>query len=127
MIQFQKTYTDEKQSERLLKLGLPIDSADILLLNTPDSPYDPYIIGGDMALRQHLREGRGLPSWSVGRLMDIELICREQIEGMMPRLIIAREPTWVDTLSGREMLDTIIDFMEKGGLYDFSKLEGSVI
>lgn len=29
MIQFQKTYTDEKQSKRLLELGLPIDSADL--------------------------------------------------------------------------------------------------
>lgn len=123
MIQFQKTFTNAEQSKRLLELGVPADSADILLLDTPDSPYDPYIIGGDMTLRKYLREGRALPSWSVGRLMDIELICREQIEGMIPRLIVTREFTLAPT-SGREMLDNIIYFMEKGGFkYDFSKLE----
>jgi len=124
MIKFQQTFTNAEQSKRLLKIGLPIDSADIALLDTPDSPYDPYIIGGDMTIRRKLRKGHGLPSWSVGRLIDIELACREQIEGMIPRLIIAREPTWELPTSGREMLDTLIGFMEKGGFkYDFSKLE----
>jgi len=124
MIKFQQTFTNAEQSKRLLELGLPIDSADILLLNTPDSPYDPYIIGGDMTLRKYLREGRALPSWSVGRLIDIDLFCREQIEGMMPRLIFAREPTWGTPTSGREMLDNLITYMENNKVgYDFSKLE----
>lgn len=124
MINFQQTFTNAEQSKRLLELGLPIDSADIVLLDTPDSPYDPYFIGGDMTIRRNLRKGRGLPSWSVGRLIDIDLFCREQIEGMMPRLIFAREPTWGTPTSGREMLDNFITYMENNKVgYDFSKLE----
>ena len=75
MIQFQQTFTNAEQSKRLLELGVPADSADIALIDTPDSPYDPYIIGGDMTLRQRLREGQGLPSWSIGRLMEIYDTC----------------------------------------------------
>lgn len=75
MIQYQETFTNAEQSIKLLELGLPIDSANIALLDTPDSPYDPYIIGGDIALRQRLREGRGVPSWSVGRLLQIWQKC----------------------------------------------------
>ena len=111
MIQFQQTFTNTEQSKRLLELGVPIDSADIALLNTPDSPYDPYIIGGDMTLRQRLREGRGLPSWSVGRLMEIWEIC-----GNGGRCTTVKK--------GQSRIEALVKLYEENALYaDFSKLE----
>lgn len=126
----QNNFTTPEQSKRLLKLGLPADSADMLYFATENSKENynrgifyetPVVLRRDNIL--HEPTTNTFPCWSVGRLMDIELICREQIEGMVPRLIFTRETTWAPA-SGRDMLETIINFMEKGGFkYDFSKLE----
>ena len=44
MIIFQNNFTTPEQSKRLLELGLPIESANIVYYHTPDSLHDPYLI-----------------------------------------------------------------------------------
>lgn len=75
MKQLQKNYTTPEQSKKLLELGMPIESADIAMLDTPDDPFDPFIIAGDMTIWRDLNKGYGIPSWSVGRLIEIWQIC----------------------------------------------------
>lgn len=75
MRQMKSTYTNPEQSKLLLKIGVPAESADIALLRTPDGQYDPYFIGSDTKLRRKVCTGEALPSWSVGRLIEISYIC----------------------------------------------------
>lgn len=75
MKQLQKNYTTPEQSKKLLELGMPIESADIAMFDTPDDPFDPFIIAGDMTIWRDLNKGYGIPSWSVGRLIEIWQIC----------------------------------------------------
>ena len=121
MKQLQNNYTTPEQSKRLLELGVPADSADIALLSTPDSPYDPYFIGGDMTMRQALREGRGLPSWSVGRLIEIVVLTTFEKDVYNLRIEGIRR-----SIEQNRMLEDLIEDIEtliKDNKMDFSKLE----
>lgn len=71
MIKFQQTYTTPEQSQRLLDLGVPADSADchytamqsiIWVHNNNDPDFTNKLI---------------MPCWSVGRLIEIVFICSE--------------------------------------------------
>lgn len=70
MNELNKDYTTPEQSKRLLELGIPIESANIIYYHTPDSLHDPYFITEKRHI-EHLKSGKGLPCWSVGRLMEI--------------------------------------------------------
>lgn len=63
-------YTTPEQSKRLIELGIPIESANIVYYHTPDSWHDPYLITEDRHI-ENLKSGKGLPCWSVGRLIEI--------------------------------------------------------
>lgn len=69
-----KDYTTPEQSKKLLELGLPIESANIVYYHTPDSLHDPYFITEKRQL-ENLKAGKGLPCWSVGRLINIFECC----------------------------------------------------
>lgn len=73
-MELQSNFTTPEQTKRLLELGVPANSADIVYYNTPDSLYDPYIITEQSQL-QKIKEGIGIPCWSIGRLIEILKIC----------------------------------------------------
>lgn len=80
---FQNNYTTPEQSKILLKLGLPEDSADCALFApTPNSMYEKEILlyeGTYSKIINHYKEVGStmsyLPCWSVGRLMEIIIMC----------------------------------------------------
>lgn len=93
-MKLQNNFTSPEQSRRLLELGLPADSADCYwhfirrnehaLLRTElrwlEPPYvDKYTAFVDMAVgHDKYRANRlktYLPCWSVGRLIEISIIC----------------------------------------------------
>lgn len=63
-------YTTPEQSKRLIELGIPIESANIVYYHTPDSWHDPYLITEKKQI-ENLKSGKGLPCWSAGRLIEI--------------------------------------------------------
>lgn len=73
MNELQKNYTTPEQSKQLLELGIPIESANIIYYHTPDSWHDPYLITEKKHI-ENLKSGKGLPCWSVGRLIEIYCI-----------------------------------------------------
>lgn len=81
MSELRKDYTTPEQSKRLLELGIPIESANIVYYHTPDSLHDPYLITEKRHI-ENLKAGKGLPCWSVGRLIEIYLICNEVIDNV---------------------------------------------
>lgn len=72
MIKLKNNYTTPKQSKRLLKLGVPADSADQVYYKdamwsaheflSPKHPYSEVVKG---------HENISIPCWSVGRMMEI--------------------------------------------------------
>lgn len=112
MSELKKDYTTPEQSKRLLELGIPIESANIIYYHTPDSLHDPYFITEKRQV-ENLKSGKGLPCWSVGRLIDIYSI----ITGRKKFTLRT-----VDTLINEViyMLNVAIKHEE----VDFSKLDG---
>lgn len=107
MKDFQLDYTTPEQSKWLLGLGVPALSANIVCLSTPDSPYDPYIVDDDN--KKFLTNGKGLPCWSVGRLIEIYHICDKPgctfsfnvcfpnlVSEMIHEISLAKERGWID-------------------------------
>ena len=111
MKKLQNDFTTPKQSKQLLELGVPALSANIVYLSTPDSSHDPYIVNGDN--KKFLKNGKGLPCWSVGRLIEIMQVCRtSDVHGYIA--------FFHDT---NNLIDHIISYLEVPRWYDFSKLE----
>lgn len=74
----QNNYTSPEQSERLLELGLPADSADMYYSRTSTTHFwDPYLIVGGSTYTMISGSSAFifLPCWSVGRLIEIYLTC----------------------------------------------------
>lgn len=107
MKQLQNDYTTPEQSKRLLELGVPAWTANIMfdinrrryeLIETEDESLAE-------TQRTLIYNGGAIPHWSVGRLMEIFEICR----GWFPYTY---------------NLDTMIKDFERASKYlDFSKLE----
>lgn len=109
----QNNFTTPEQSKRLIKLGVPADSADCI--------YIKHIMNSDFFLEvlrersysEEVSEFEGfynyIPCWSVGRLMEIYLICKAD---------------WMAGLyfSSADMINSLID-LYKAARLDFSKLE----
>ena len=74
MSELKKDYTTPEQSKRLLELGIPIESANIVYYHTPDSLHDPYLITEKLQI-ERLKAGKGLPCWSAGRLINTFECC----------------------------------------------------
>lgn len=79
MKKLQNNFTTPEQSKRLLELGVPVDSADCY--------YDSW---GQIQWRQlkdldhdfFQKYNYYTPCWSVGRLIEIYLICNEVIDNV---------------------------------------------
>ena len=116
MKKLQNNFTTPEQSKRLLELSVPADSADcvhtylgirILPEGIVYSNYDWMVADGD----------NRTPCWSVGRLIEIDLICRntKSDKGLIPRLFVIYNPN---------ILEELVSYIERTvSEYDFSKLE----
>lgn len=117
----QNNFTNPEQSERMLELGVPADSADCYLLRT-HTRGDTFIVE---VLHDELYSKKYkftnvleyLPCWSAGRLMEIFDICCA-IDGM----------DWcnVQSLGDMSYIEYIILSYERAIQHkqlDFSKLE----
>ncbi len=77
MKNLQNNFTTPEQSKRLLELGVPADSADGYYTNFDDgthAKYPNYICYRDITW---WNDGDSTPSWSVGRLNEIFVICSD--------------------------------------------------
>lgn len=85
----QNNFTTPEQSKRLLELGVPADSADMILIREKsgdmqfyDEQYEKQALNwGEKysdwdTLEWHMTH-HILPCWSVGRLMEIAHICSD--------------------------------------------------
>lgn len=117
MSELKKDYTTPEQSKKLLELGIPIESANIVYYHTPDSWHDPYLITEKRQI-ENLKSGKGLPCWSVGRLIEIFETCTStKFERWSHRGVV--RPLLEDCIEHIKFAlnpDTIMKF-------DFSKLE----
>lgn len=103
----QNNFTTPEQSKRLLELGVPADSADCY--------YGSFV---RLTLRQYntLRDGffetyeSYTPCWSVGRLIEIFIICTPFTEIRLRTMLI-------------EQLIASYEDVIKQSMIDFSKLE----
>lgn len=114
MKQLQNNFTTPEQSKRLLELGVPADSADCCYSCYSDGTVlnkeAPDIIPFDYC-REKEKWLNDIPCWSVGRLIEIFIICTPYVEiRLRLRLII-------------EQLIASYEDVKKQGLIDFSKLE----
>lgn len=91
MKQLQNNFTTPEQSKRLLKLGVPADSADCYwhpkerrnnksrgYWSRPIILYDGHTVGYEQSYSAYYDL---LPCWSVGRLMEIITICCNHYSG----------------------------------------------
>jgi hypothetical protein len=106
-------FTTPEQSKRLLELGVPRESANVIYYHTPDGEYDPYIINDDLHI-QNLKEGKGLPCWTGGRLYEIYTICRTDIFTLYGS---------VEQLSFINAMIFQIECALRDHIFDFSNLE----
>lgn len=135
MKQLQNNFTTPEQSKRLLELGVPADSADCFYsegadikdgevyfeYNTEPELLPKSAITGEIILFSEYKNkytgGFVLPCWSVGRLIEIDLICRntKSDKGLIPRLFVIYNPN---------ILEELVSYIERTvSEYDFSKLE----
>lgn len=111
----QNNFTTIEQSKRLLVLGVPADSADCGIVKDImhggreilTVPYSKWCKG---------YENISFPCWSVGRLIEIELMCREKMDGLLPRLAFVHGSV--------SYIEELICYIEqKDHKYNFNKLE----
>ena len=78
MKQLQNNFTTPEQSKRLLELGVPADSADMYYckLHT-ETFWSLNVISGATytSMSTPLYDFMFVPCWSVGRLIEISIIC----------------------------------------------------
>jgi hypothetical protein len=112
MKQLQNNFTTPEQSKRLLELGVPADSADCSIDEWGRVHKIPQENGNllfSQLKRQTIYTIR--PCWSVGRLMEIFLLCTPYKE---------------ISLHGENLVEQMvvsIFMVHKDNLIDFSKLE----
>lgn len=110
----QNHFTTQEQSKRLLELGVPADSADCYHNTIAGKPFilsKPYSDNNWFD-----KNNPPLPCWSVGRLIEIITICREEI---YTRLYFSR----VDDHTNIENLIHYMSAEIENGHIDFSKLD----
>ena len=125
MKKLQNNFTTPEQSKRLLELGVPADSADCYLLRTR-TKGDTFIVEvlHDELYSRHDKFTNlleYLPCWSVGRLIEIMLLCHIS-DGAG---IMFDKPLY--EVSNCTNIEWCIRVLESSITYchiDFSKLEG---
>ena len=113
MKQLQNNFTTPEQSKRLLELGVPRWTADCaLLLNKYTNKYEYIVINSQDDY--NFMDENTLPCWSVGRLIEIYLIC-------VCSTLQLVELTDDDI----PLIDEMVNKIEEGAAkyLDFSKLE----
>ena len=116
MKRLQSNFTTVEQSKRMLELGVPEWTADLRyrICKANDSILgNPYLTKGKKYTGSHFNSS--LPCWSVGRLIEIYLLCAELKK---PQMIFIKEYVL--------MMDRIINelcYMAESERLDFSKLE----
>lgn len=75
-------YTTQEQAQKLLDLGVPVDSADMYYKHTV---LKPYIFNDNCLFSVYSKVENIIPCWSVGQLIKIYLICNsyESDHGLM--------------------------------------------
>ena len=124
MKQLQKSFTTSEQGRRLLALGVPADSADL-------GRVEDIMHGGVEVLQVPYQrwckgyENVSTPCWSVGRLIEIELLCREKKEGLTARLsFTASEEPIEGSIACENIVEGLVaTFESRQFKYDFSRLE----
>lgn len=118
----QNNFTTQEQSKRLLELGVPADSADMGYQALNGKCYSNDMCGWRVSpsvlfiAKPDWSKHEWYPCWSVGRLIEIITICREEI---YTRLLFSR----VDDHTNIENLIHYISAEIGNGHIDFSKLE----
>lgn len=110
MKKLQKNYTTPEQSRRLLELGVPAWTADFFY---PTKKSDMPIIIVDINVGWNLKHA--IPCWSVGRLIEIDLLCAEEPTNFVTNVIFFK---------GNNMsnIEVLIDSIKTTSM-DFSKLD----
>lgn len=103
-MKLQNNFTTPKQSKRLLELGVPEWTADFY-----------YTESGKIEIKNTALDILYTPCWSVGRLIEIYLLCAELKK---PQMIFIKE----DVLMMDRMINELCRMAESEKL-DFSKLE----
>jgi len=132
----QHDFTNPEQSKRLLELGVPADSANMLWDGYIDyaqrwtlDPYPRYLeypYSVEIESGSDLYISHVLPCWSVGRLIEIYEICSgKKYERKSARLV--REGN-VSVMKELTIIEDVIGDIVNARLYiyphmDFSKLE----
>ena len=113
MKQLQRDFTTHEQFKRLLKLGVPADSADCYI----GKDNKVHVINGDIPKSLIYSVGC-VPCWSVGRLIEIFEICT----GTKYQKRFANKPWLYDVIW---QIDAIINkkLLICTEIMDFSKLE----
>lgn len=133
MKQLQNNFTTPEQSKRLLELGVPADSADCYLFKFRcKDVYTQWHINlfenkETYSWKMNILSGSQyeyLPCWSVGRLIEIGMICdTTEYESALGRALAV---DCYDIIPGFNLIDwcvnEIIGRTENGNM-DFSKLE----
>lgn len=123
MKKLQNNFTTPEQSKRLLELGVPAWTADLYFyeegcISNDDEPSG--VIPYDEVYQDESKEGvfsdyAEFPCWSVGRLIEIYLLCAELKK---PQMIFIKE----DVLMMDRMINELC-YMAESERLDFSKLE----
>ncbi len=118
----QNHFTTQEQSKRLLELGVPADSADCYYQNA----IDARIIPAGRLYKEYTDSLTGLnrkiwyfkPCWSVGRLIEISIICG--IGDRVPNELYINKYSLVDSLV--ENIIFRLERIARVNEIDFSKL-----
>ena len=117
MRKLQNNFTTPEQSQRLLELGVPADSADCYVNEVCDNRA--FQLPDIFSKCIWLPSKNPIPCWSVGRLIEIALICATTIE--IPYINFSTSYGW----SVANNIDYLMSiFVNYSSTYmDFSKLD----
>jgi len=121
MKELQRNYTTPEQSQILIELGIPLDSADMYYARMKHDDFElPKVIWEcySKSTNLHPYVFTYLPCWSVGRLMEIYDTCFKYPESRSSWCAITK-------LSGVPYVNYVLDAFQKAAsdnLLDFSKI-----
>lgn len=112
-MKLQIQFTSVEESKRLLKLGIPANSADCFYIDEHSRIFVAWVFGieSDPAL---IMNKKYIPCWSVGRLIEILSI------------LYGNPISWIEWCKEQPPIETILAEIESGvsqNLLNFSKLE----
>lgn len=112
-IKLQNNFTTPEQSKRLLELGVPADSADCYIYEYDKKWASPLTIiqpEKQTPIVADFSNPKYLPIWSVGRLIEIYITCKEL------------EFAQFDVTPSTNLIQDILDRYKLSiGVLDFSK------